>query len=249
MGARPGHALVSIALLRDQGPLAEAIYEGLAELARETGTRVVGGDTVRTPGPLVINVALVGEADPARLLRRSAARPGDVVAVTGTVGASAAGLELLLAGGRAAAERPGAARLVAAHHRPRPRLDAGAALAAADVRCAIDVSDGVASEVWHLARSSGVEIELEVNRLPLADDAVAILGAARATHLALTGGEDYELLFTVPEARFEAVAATLPADARATAIGRVTAARDDGVVRFLSAGSPIELEEAGYVAF
>jgi thiamine-monophosphate kinase len=249
MGARPGRALVSIALLAGQGPLAEEIYEGLAALARETGTRIVGGDTVRTPGPLVINVALVGDAKPERLLRRSAASPGDVVAVTGTVGASAAGLELLLAGGRGAAERAGAAALVAAHHHPRPQLDAGAALAGAGVRCAIDVSDGVASEARHLARSSDVEIEIDVDRLPLAEEAVALLGGARAARLALTGGEDYQLLFTVPEGRYEAVVAALPPEACPTAIGRVTAAREGGIVRFLAAGSPVEIDEAGYVAF
>jgi thiamine-monophosphate kinase len=249
MGASPGHALISIALLPDQGPLAEEIYEGLGELARETGTRVVGGDTVRTPGPLVINVALVGEADPERLLRRTGARPGDVVAVTGTVGASAAGLDLLLRDGRAALARPGAATLVAAHHRPRPQLQAGAALAAHDVRCAIDISDGVASEAWHLARASGVEVEVDVDRLPLTGEAVELLGEARARRLALTGGEDYQLLFTVPERRYEEVARALPPDAGATVVGRVTAADDDGRARFFDAGSPIDIEESGYVAF
>ncbi len=74
MGAQPGKALVSIALLADQADLAEELYAGMAELARLTGTRIVGGDTVRTPGPLVVNVALIGEADPERLLRRDAAR-------------------------------------------------------------------------------------------------------------------------------------------------------------------------------
>jgi thiamine-monophosphate kinase len=249
MGASPGHALISIALLPDQGPLAEEIYEGLGELARGTGTRVVGGDTVRTPGPLVINVALVGEADPERLLRRTGARPGDVVAVTGTVGASAAGLDLLLRDGRAALARPGAASLIEAHHRPRPQLRAGAALAAHDVHCAIDISDGVASEAWHLARASGVEIEVDVDRLPLTREAVELLGEARARQLALTGGEDYQLLFTVPERRYDEVTRALPPDAGATVVGRVTAANDDGRARFLDAGSPIEMKESGYVAF
>jgi thiamine-monophosphate kinase len=249
MGAKPGHALVSIALLAGQADLAEEIYEGLAELARATGTRIVGGDTVRSPGPLVVNVALVGEADPERLLRRTGARPGDLLAVTGTVGASAAGLDLLIAEGRKALDRPGGASLVAAHHRPRPQLEAGAALAAHGVRCAIDISDGVASEARHLARAGGMEIEVDVDLLPLASGAVSLLGEARARRLALTGGEDYQLLFTVPEANYEEVARALPPDAGATVVGRVTAARDDGEVRFLEAGAPIDIEEAGYVAF
>ena len=120
MGARPGRGLVSVALLPGQAELVEELYEGMSELARLTGTRIVGGDTVRTPGPLVVNVALIGEADPDRLLRRNGARPGDLLVVTGAVGASAAGLDLLLradgeslaaAGGRATPRRaspPGA---------------------------------------------------------------------------------------------------------------------------------------------
>lgn len=249
MGAAPGYALVSIALLRDQAALAEEMYDGMAELARLTDTWIVGGDTVRTPGPLVVNVALVGEADPERLLRRDVARPGDVLAVTGRVGASAAGLELLLAGDRAVLARPEAQSLVAAHHRPRPQLEAGAALAAAGVRCAIDISDGVASEAWHLARESGIEIEVDVDRLPLDEDAVALLGVEEARHLALTGGEDYELLFTVPESRLAEVATALPPNTRTTAIGRATATHAGGEVRFLDAGRSINVPGVGYVAF
>jgi thiamine-monophosphate kinase len=249
MGARPGRALVSIALLPGQADLAEQLYDGIAELARITGTRVVGGDTVRTPGPLVVNVALVGEADPERLLRRGGARPGDLLFVSGTVGASAAGLALLVAGDSAVLARPEAVPLLAAHHRPWPQLALGAALAGAGVRCAIDISDGVASEAWHLARASGVEIEVDLDRLPLSGEAVALLGSARARQLALTGGEDYQLLFTVPEAMLAAVEAALPPDVRLSVIGRVTAAREGGAVRFFEAGAPIDIPEAGYVAF
>ena len=87
MGATPGRALVSVALLPAQTALVLEMYEGLNELARLSGTRVVGGDTVRTSGPLVVNVALLGEAEPGRLLRRDGARPGDLLVLTGAVGA------------------------------------------------------------------------------------------------------------------------------------------------------------------
>ena len=248
MGARPGKALVSIALLADQGELAGELYEGMSELARLTGTRIVGGDTVRTSGPLVVNVALVGEADPEGLLRRTGARPGDVVAITGVVGASAAGLAILLAGDEATLARPEAVSLISAHHRPRPQLEVGAALAAHRVRCAIDVSDGVASEAWHLAEASGVEIQVDVDRLPLSDDAVSLLGRHRARELALTGGEDYELLFTTPEVRLAEVSAALPGT-RITVIGRVGEGGAEGRALFLDSGRPLEIAEAGYVAF
>lgn len=250
MGATPGRGLVSIALIPEQCDLAEELYEGMSELARLTGTHIVGGDTVRTPGPLVVNVVLIGEADPDRLLRRSGARPGDAVVVTGVVGASAAGLEILLAENQSTRARREAAPLISAHHHPLPQLEAGTALAANGVRCAIDVSDGVASEAWHLARASGVEIEVDVDRLPLAGEAVVLMGGARARELALTGGEDYQLLFTVPESRLGDVIAALSPHTRATVIGRVTGLARHGNVRFLDEGRAVDLAaDAGYVAF
>ena len=248
MGARPGHALVSLALLPGQVALVEELYEGMSELARLTGTLVVGGDVVRTPGPLVVNVALFGEADPDRLLRRDTAAPGDLLALTGPVGASAAGLALL-AEGHPAPARPEVAALLAAHHRPWPRLAAGRALAGLGLRCAIDVSDGVASEAWHLARSSGVAIELDVNRLPLAPAAVALLGEEKARHLALTGGEDYQLLFAVPESRLAEVQSALGDEGPAVVIGRVVGTRPGGHVEVRLAGRPMQAGRTGYVAF
>ncbi len=175
MGARPGHALISLALQPGQASLAEEMYEGIHDLAVATGTQIVGGDTVRTPGPFIVNVALFGEADPGRLLLRNAAEPGDLLVVTGPIGASAAGLQVLLDGGEAPAS-PDAAPLLAAHHRPFPQLEAGSTLARLGVRCAIDVSDGLASEARHIARSSGVAVELAVDALPLSAEAVALFG-------------------------------------------------------------------------
>ena len=125
MGATPGRALISIAVDPARRELVTAVARGLQSLAGQTGTQVVGGDTVRSPGPLVINVALVGEAHPGRLLRRDAARPGDLLAVTGRLGASAAALacsrnRLLLRSRRRATPRrtPPAA----AHGWPRGRF-------------------------------------------------------------------------------------------------------------------------------
>ena len=263
MGARPGRGLVSVGLIPSQAALVEELYAGMNELARQTGTLIVGGDTVRSPGPLIINVALLGEADPDRLLRRSGARPGDVLVLTGPVGASAAGLELLQRGTAAQAKpgpaaaapeaatlaRPEAAALLRAHHRPFPQLAAGATLAAHGVRCAIDVSDGVASEAWHVARASGVAIEIDVDRLPLAAEAVALFGEERARDMALSGGEDYQLLFAVPEARMEEVASALSGECLPVAIGRVSAAHAGGDVALLRRGLRIEPASAGYTAF
>ena len=249
MGAVPGRALVSVALLPEQAAMVEEMYEGLSELARLTGTRVVGGDTVRTSGPLVVNVALIGEAEPGRLLRRDGARPGDLLLLTGTVGASAGGLALLLEGDRERLSRPEAVPLLAAHHRPRPRLAAGRAIASLGLRCAIDVSDGVASEAWHLARASGVAIRLETDLLPLEPGAVALLGEEWARRLAVSGGEDYELLFTAPEGRLAEVTAALGEHDHATVVGRVMGLRSGGHVELVQAGRVVASDSPGYVAF
>ena len=249
MGATPGRALVSVALLPGQASIVEEMYDGLSELSRMTGTQVVGGDTVRSSGPLVVNVALLGEAEPGRLLRRDGAVAGDLLAVTGVVGASAAGLALLLEGDPVRLAGPGAAALIAAHHRPQPRLAAGRVLAALGLRCAIDISDGVASEAWHVARSSGVEIALDIDRLPLADGAVALFGREKALQLAVSGGEDYELLFAVPEARLAEVEAALIEHGGVTVIGRVTGPRAGGHVELLEVGRAAQPGRPGYVAF
>jgi thiamine-monophosphate kinase len=250
MGAVPGRALVSVALIPEQAALVEEMYEGMSELARLTGTRIVGGDTVRSPGPLVVNVALIGEADPDGLLRRDRAVPGDLLLVTGSVGVSAAGLALLLEGDVARLNRPEAEPLLAAHHRPVPRLAAGLTLAALGGRCAIDVSDGVASEAHHLASASGVAIELDPEKLPLHTAAVALLGEAPARRLALSGGEDYQLLFTAPEARLAEITAAMAAlgpEDCVTIVGRVTGLAPGGRVDV--AGGAAELARPGYVAF
>jgi thiamine-monophosphate kinase len=251
MGAAPGRALVSVALRPEQTELVAELYEGLSEVARLTGTTVVGGDTVRSSGPLVVNVALLGEAEPNQLLRRDGARPGDLVALTGVVGVSAAGLALLLAddGDPGRLDDPRAAQLLSAHFRPSPRLAAGRTLAALGVRCAIDISDGVASEVRHIAEASGVAVELDMDRLPLDAAAVALFGDSAAREFALSGGEDYQLMFTVPEEGFGEIAAALgPADAPQV-IGRVTGVAAGGTVALLTAGRPADRMPAGYEAF
>lgn len=247
MGARPGHALVSIAVDAARRALVLDVARGLQSLAGRTGTWIVGGDTVRSPGPLVVNVALVGRAAPARLLRRDAARTGDLVGVTGVLGAASAALALLSEA--SAPPDPAAAPLLAALHRPLARLSAGQRLAASRVRCAIDISDGLASEALHLARSSGVGIEIDVAAVPLAPAAVQLLGARRSRELALSGGEDYELLFTFgPRLRAELTAA-LAIDGGLTVIGEVTDRVPAGCASFVEAGRAIDLAAPGYVAF
>lgn len=247
MGAHPRHALVTVAMAPDRADVVLGIYEGIGECARAAGVYVVGGDTVRTTGPLALTVALYGEVHPDRLLRRAGAKPGDVVAVTGAVGAAAAGLRVLA--GDEPVDLSVAAPLVRAHVRPQARLHAGPALAAVGVRAGIDVSDGVASEVMHLARASGVEVEIDLCQLPLHPAAVATFGMVQARDLALTGGEDYELLVAVAPGVLGVAQAAVAPDTGLTVIGRVTGLAAGGRVRYVANGDALGAPGTGYVAF
>jgi len=195
MGGTPRYALVSL-LVRPETPVrvVDGIYRGLAAAARAHRVSVVGGNVSRSPGGVVVDVTLLGEAG--RVLERNGARPGDGLWMTGTAGKAAAGLFLA---SRPALRTRGAAALRAAYRRPSPRLAAGRALAKLRaVTAALDTSDGTAADALHLADASGVGVLLDETRLPLPDGLAAAAHAAGRDPFAwaLGGGEDYELLFT-----------------------------------------------------
>lgn len=198
MGGDPKYALVSLSLnSRIDADFVKGIYEGMNNMARKFGVDIIGGDT--THGKLmVINIALVGETDSDRLILRSGARPGDHIMVTGPLGGSRAGLELLLKGH----EEP--VSQIVKHLEPGCRMDISNSISRF-ANSMIDVSDGLASEVVHICEESGVGAIVEKDLIPLHEDTVMAGDVLNKDPyaFALGGGEDFELVFTVPGDKLE----------------------------------------------
>lgn len=201
MGATPLWATLALTLPASDTDWVRGFAAGLADALRPAATALVGGDTTR--GPLTVTVQIIGSLPPGTALTRAGARPGDLVYVSGTPGDAAAGL--------AAWPPPSApsatlAHLVARFTRPTPRLALGVALRSLASSC-IDVSDGLLADAGHLAARSGCAIELDAARLPLSAALREACDAPTALRHALTGGDDYELCFTVPPSALPRLAA------------------------------------------
>jgi thiamine-monophosphate kinase len=200
MGGTADLALITLALpaefLVDD---AIALYQGIREAATAFNITLGGGDIVRSP-VFSITVALSGIAETPKLgetvtMTRGAARIGDVIAVSGTLGDSAGGLRLLQTDSFSNSEA--ARHLRVAHMRPNPRVELGKAAVSAGVRCAIDVSDGLLQDLGHIARASNVAVRIDAVRVPVSE-ALHDAFPGQALGIALTGGEDYELIVVGP---------------------------------------------------
>ncbi len=245
MGAQPAWALLALTLPASDAAWLEAFAAGFGSLARTHQVALVGGDTTR--GPLSVTVQVLGFAAPDRSLLRSGGRCGDAVFVTGSPGDAAWGLALEQ--GRAFATDRDAAAAEALRERflyPTPRVAWGEALVGW-ASAALDISDGLLGDLGRLARASGCGAQIEVERLPLSSALVSVAGREAAERAALTGGDDYELLFSVPEARLVAFSEhARAAGLQCRAIGRLT---DGESVEVRRAGVVMQFSHSGFEHF
>jgi len=246
MGGIPRYALVSLALPgHTEVEDVTALYKGMIDLAQRFEVAIVGGDT--SSAPLVaINITILGStrSRDKHILTRSAAKPGDKVAVTGELGAAAAGVRML---NRKLPFSPEAtACFKKAFLHPYPRIAEGQLLVEQEVKSAIDMSDGLIQDLSHICKASQVGARIEIDRIPIQPEVKANFGD-RALELALSGGEDYELLFTGSTEVTDKVkkAASCPV----TVIGEIVADKTGEITLVDKKGEPFNLAKTGWEHF
>ena len=243
MGATPRWATLAIALPSANDAWLTAFARGFFRLADLHGIELVGGDTTR--GPLTISITVMGEISPGDALRRDGAQAGDDVWVSGVIGSAA--LALAYRQGRLFMEQVDAAKVLPALYLPTPRVELGIALRGL-ATSAIDISDGLLGDLGHLLERSHVGATIEFACLPTLPVAQAYLHEAVARDCVLAGGDDYELCFTAPTGKREAIiAAACAVDVKVTRIGRITA--EPGLAVIDSSGQPMTIDHTGYDHF
>jgi len=257
MGARPLWAMVSIGVPDDvwQTDFVDRLYDGLLELANRYGVQLIGGDTSRTPENIVIDSIVAGECVAGTSVKRSGAHSGDQIFVTGTLGAAAAGLRLIERGAHLAEQNlddddsQKLDHLLLRQLRPEPRVGWGIVLGEERLATAmIDLSDGLSSDLNHLCDASGVGALIDSSSLPIDDRVVELCGrrALDPLQLALHGGEDFELLFTVKPGD----AARLPRRVDGVGIKRIGEITNSSIGVKISEGTRIwDLRPGGWKHF
>lgn len=246
MGGVPRYAVLSLALPDDtEVKDVTALYQGMTKLAQEFGVAIVGGDTSRAP-QVALNITVLGSTPnkSGSMLTRSGAKPGDKIAVTGYLGAASAGLEMLSATLRFDDEA--SAHLKQAFLHPYPRISEGKLLLEHGARAAIDISDGLVSDLGHICQASQLGARLKVDSVPV-DPAVRARFGNRALELALSGGEDYEILFTASAEVIDKIRKI--ADCPITVIGDMVADKENKVTLFDQRGNPFTLDQGGWEHF
>lgn len=245
MGAAPRYALLSLAIPPQLSlEFMESFVSGFLYQAKRYGVALIGGDTSSSKGGLVISVTLLGEQFPDKIVKRSGASAGELICVSGTLGDAALGLKQLQAGHLDD-------KTVRCQLDPVPRSELGKALAEAGIATAmIDISDGFAADLGHILAASNKGARINIDQIPLSDEfrSSVSMDCADYNALPLSGGEDYELLFTLPAGRFAAARALAASvGTTVTEVGTVTA--ESGLLLADSAGNCYETVTGGYDHF
>jgi thiamine-monophosphate kinase len=247
MGAVPKGYLLNLSLPDDVADTwLDAFVAGLAADQQVFGVTLLGGDTVRTPGPFTVSVTAVGEVRLGRAMKRAGARIGDVVLVTGTIGDAVIGLRVLT--GKAALDPANAKFVLDRYRLPQPRTSIGPYLAGL-ASAAIDVSDGLIADLGHICETSSVAATILADTVPLSPAGRAAIDAGQLTvSETVSGGDDYELLFCAPPETRDALSrlsATL--DVAITEIGEITAGT--GVELIDGNGEAVVIDRPGHTHF
>jgi len=243
MGATPRWATLAIALPEENDAWLTAFARGFFRIADQHGIELVGGDTTR--GTLAISITVMGEVPPGQALRRDGAKVGDDVWVCGVIGSAA--LALAYRQGRLFMEQIDAARVLPALYLPTPRIELGLVLRGL-ASSAIDISDGLLGDLGHILERSHVGATLEFSALPTLPVTQAYLHEAVARDCVLAGGDDYELCFTAPASKRNAVlAAAASAGVTVTRIGHIHA--EPGLTVNDANGQPLHVDKTGYDHF
>lgn len=257
MGARPLSALISIGVPEDiwQTDFVDRMYDGWLDLANRYGVQLIGGDTSRAHEHIVIDSIAIGECSPGLAVKRSGASPGDIIFVTGSLGAAAAGLRLIERGAHLAEQNLADEDsqkldyLLLRQLRPEPRVGWGIVLGEERLATAmIDLSDGLSSDLNHLCEASNVGALIDASLLPIDERVVELCGrrALDPLQLALHGGEDFELLFTVKPEH----AARLPRRVDGVEIKRIgEIAQADAGVKISEGARTWDLKPGGWKHF
>jgi thiamine-monophosphate kinase len=244
MGGTPEYALVSLALPGElETDNVSSLYRGMVQIAGRYGVAIVGGN-IASADKAVINVTVLGSLESRSMLSRSAAVPGDQIAVTGYTGLSAAGLKMLRQNLKFDAETTQLFR--EAHLTPIPRVDEGQILLHRSVKAAIDISDGLIADLRHICQASRVSARIDQNALPI-HPALKANFKSDYLQLALAGGEDYELLFTTSHMIMTRLRKTMPCPV--TVIGEITTGKPGQVEITGADGKIIPFEKSGWEHF
>lgn len=249
MGARPIAALMALGLRGgEKKEHLLGLRRGIMRCAKNFGVALVGGDTVLSPECQVLSFTVLGHARRGRLVYRSGARPGHLIAICGHLGDSSAGLSLLLEDEPRLPERA-RRKLLRAHLRPSPQIDLGLELARGLASAMIDVSDGLLRDLSHICRESGVGAEIDADKVPLSTELIdfSALRGLDPLQFALGGGEDYRLLFCLPESKLRLLGRLRHLrGGRPAVIGKIS---DKKGIRLTSNGRPMKKPAAGFDHF